>query len=104
MAEEKQKHQAFVEEFSTVLEACPMEDCWALIYPLQLLTSGVSSAPLLEMPAMTWPQAAADLGSVSAPLMSDTPVPDPGVKQWHLSSSQGMSNLGQEKEALCGSS
>ena len=42
MAEEEQNHQAFMEEFSTALEACPLEDCWTLMYPLQLLASDVS--------------------------------------------------------------
>ena len=45
MAEEEWKHQAFTEEFSTALEACPSEDCWALLYPLQLLASGISLTP-----------------------------------------------------------
>ena len=46
MAEEKEKkHQAFTEEFSAALEACPLEDHWALLYPLQLLASGISLAP-----------------------------------------------------------
>ena len=45
MAEEEQMHQAFVEEFSTALEACPSEYCWALMYPLQLLACSVPLAP-----------------------------------------------------------
>ena len=101
MAEEEQKHQASMEEFSAVLESCPSEDHWALMYPLQLLAGGVTLAPLLEKPAATQPQAVADMGSVFAPLTLDTPVPKPGIKQWHLSSSQGMPNLRQEEEALC---
>ena len=43
----------------------------------------------------------ADMGSVSAPLTSDTPAPEPGIKQWWLSSGQGVLNLGKEEEALC---
>ena len=92
-----------MEEFSTALEACPLEDCWALMCPWQLLASGVSLAPLLEMPATTWPQAVADMGSVSVPLTSDTPVHEPGVKQQCLSSDQGMPDLQQEEEAPCNS-
>ena len=45
MAEEEQKHHAFTEELSAALEACPSEDCWALIYPLQLLASSISLGP-----------------------------------------------------------
>ena len=91
------------EELSTVLEAYPSEDHWALIYPLQLLASGISLTPIPEMPAAAWPQAMADTGSVPAPLTPDTPEPKSGVKWWWLSSSQGMPNLGQEEEALCDS-
>ena len=47
------------------------------------------------------PQAMADMGSVPGPLASDTPLPEPGIKQQWLSSSQGMPNPGQEEEALC---
>ena len=86
MAEEEQKHQAFVEEFSTALEAFPLEDHWALMYPLQLLASGISLAPLLEMPATTQPQGTVDMGSVSAPLTLDTPAPKPNIKWQCLSS------------------
>ena len=99
MVEEEWKCQAFVEEFSTVLEACPLEDHWALMYSLQLLASSISLAPLLEMPATTWPQAVAHMGSVSVPLKLDTPAPKPGIKWWHLSSGQGMPDPGQEEEA-----
>ena len=42
MAEEEWKHQACAEEISAALEAWPLENCWALIYPLQLLADGVS--------------------------------------------------------------
>ena len=103
MAGEEQKYQAFLEEFSTVLEACPLEYHRALMYQLQLLAGSVSLAPFLEMSAATQPLAVADMGSVSAPLSLDTPAPKPGIKWWHLSSGQGMPDLGQEKEAPCDS-
>ena len=45
--------------------------------------------------------ATADMGSISAPLTLDTPVPQPGIKWWHPSSNQGMPNLGQEEEVPC---
>ena len=56
MTEEEWKHQAFTEEFSATLEACPSEDCWVLMYAIQLLASCISLSPLLEMPATTQPQ------------------------------------------------
>ena len=56
-------------------------------------------SPLLGMPATIPPQAVAGTESISAPLTSDTPVPQPGVKWWHHSSDQGMPDLGQEEEA-----
>ena len=55
------------------------------------------------MPAATQPQAMTDMGSVPVPLALDTPVPELSIKQWWLSSGQGMPNLGQEEEALCNS-
>ena len=48
MAEEGQKCQAFAKKFSVALSACPPENCWALIYPLQLLTGGTSLVPPLR--------------------------------------------------------
>ena len=45
MTGEGQKHQAFTEKFSAALHACPSEDHWTLMYPLQLLTGGIPSAP-----------------------------------------------------------
>ena len=51
MAEERQKHQAFAKDFSAALQAHPSEDYWALMYPLQLLTGGISLVSLLGMPA-----------------------------------------------------
>ena len=35
--EEGQKCQAFMRKLSATLHACPSKDCWALMYPLQLL-------------------------------------------------------------------
>ena len=99
MTEEEQKHQAFAEEFSAALEACLLEDHWALMYPIQLMAGGISLAPLLEMPATTQPQVMADIGSVSAPLALETPAPIPNAKWQHPSSSQDMPNVGQEGEA-----
>ena len=101
MVEEEQKCQAFAEEFSTAFKSCPLEDHWALMYLPQLLASGISLVPLLGMPATTWPQATADIGSISATLTLDTPVPQPSNKWWHPSSDQGMPDPGQEEEAPC---
>ena len=92
MAEKEQNHQAFVEELSAALKASPLEDHWALIFPLQLLAGSISLVPLPEIPATTQPQAAADIGFVPAPFTLDTPAPTPGIK-WHwLSSGHGMPN------------
>ena len=78
-----------------------IRDCWALMYPLELLASGISLAPLLGMPATTWPWAVTDTGSISVPLTLDTPVPQPSIRQWCPSSDQGMPDLGQEEEGSC---
>ena len=90
-----------MEELSTVLEACPSEDHWTLIFPLQLLAGGISLAPFPEVPAATWPQSITDTGSVPEPLTSDTPAPEPSIKWWQLSSGHGMPDPEQEEEALC---
>ena len=94
MAEEEKKAPCFCRG--------TLHSTWSLSIrgdPLQLLTGRVSLAPILEMPTTTQPQAAVDMGSVPVPLTLDTP--EPGIKWWQLSSSPGMPNLGQEKEALC---
>ena len=70
MAEEGQKCQAFAKKFSVALQACPLEDCWALMYPLQLLTGSIPLVPLLGMPATAQLQATTDTGSIPAPLTS----------------------------------
>ena len=100
--EEGQKCQAFMGKFSATLQACPSEDHWALMYPLQLLAGGVSLAPLLGMPAAAQLQAVTDTGSIPAPPhlkhVMGTPAPQPGGKHWPHSSDQGMLDLGQEEE------
>ena len=45
----------------------------------------------------------ADMRSISVPLTSDTPAPQPSIKWWHPSSDQGMPNPGQEEKAPCNS-
>ena len=93
MAEEGQKCQAFTKKFSAALQACPSEDCWALIPPTTLDWWHFLSPPL--MGAMT------DTGSIPTPLtlsMLDTPMPQPSIKWWHHSSNQGMPDPGQDKK------
>ena len=89
------------EIISTALQAHSSEDCWVLMYPLQLLSIRVPLAPLLGMPATAQLQAMTDTGSVQAPhisSMSGTPVPQPSGKQWHCSAIQGMPNPRPEEE------
>ena len=78
MAEEGQKWEAFAKKFSVTLRACPTEDCWALMYPLQLLTSCIPLVSPLGMPATAQLWATTDTGSIPAPLTLNafnTPVP-----------------------------
>ena len=98
--EEGQKHQTFVRKLSATLQTCPSKDCWALLYPLQLLAGWGSLSPLLGMPAAAQLQAMTDAGSVPVPptlSVLGTPVPQPGGKWWHHSSDQGMPDLGKER-------
>ena len=53
MTEEGQKCQSFAKKFSAVLQACPPEDHWAFVYPLQFLTGSIPLVLLLGMPAAT---------------------------------------------------
>ena len=89
------------------------------MYPLQLLTGNVSLAAFMGMTTvgqlqavegiMATPKGIPQLASVVEdlpltafpPTVSGTPAPPTGTKWWCPSSSQGMPDLGQEKEALC---
>ena len=101
VTEEGQICQAFMGKLSATLQACPSEDHWALMYPLQFLVGGVPLGPLLGIPATAQLQDPTDAGSVPVPLtlsMSGTPAPQPCGMQWCHSSNQGMPHLGQEEE------
>ena len=98
MAEEGQKCQAFIKKFSASLQACPPEDHWALMYPLQLLIGNIPLVPLLGMPPAAQLQATTDTGSIAVPLTLSTlgtPMPQPGIK-CH-SYNQGMPEQGKMK-------
>ena len=97
----KGKMPSFAKKFSASLQAFPPEDCWVFMYPLQLLASGLSLAPILGKPATAQLQATTDMGSIPAPLtssLSDTPAPQPGIKWQCYSSNQGMPNPRQDEE------
>ena len=51
LAEEGHDHWAFVEACGAALRVCYLKAHGVLIYPLQLLASGVSLGPFIEMPA-----------------------------------------------------
>ena len=102
IAEEGQDCQAFMEASAVALQACPPKTHGALMYPLQLLTSNVPLAAMLEMPATTQLQAAADREPTSAtsiPSVSEMPAPLMGAKQWHHSYNQGVSMPRQDETA-----
>ena len=105
MVEEGQKCQAFAKEFLAALQACASEECWALMYPQQLLTGSIPLVTLLGMPAAAQLQATTDTGSIPAPLTLnalDTPMPQPSIRQQCHSSNQGMPDPGQDEEEAPG--
>ena len=59
--------QTFTEAFVVAVQACPPESCWALLYPLQILTGDVPLAAILGMSATTHLGAIAGRGLVPAP-------------------------------------
>ena len=83
IAVEGQDYWALVEASVMALWACLPETHGALMYPLQLLTSNVPLATILEMPATTQPQAVSGrelTSTASIPSVLEMPAPLRGAK------------------------